>query len=196
MKKLIFRQGVMSCGKSTLLLQVAYNYEQKGMKVKIIKPFIDKKGNDTIVSGIKVLEPRKVDYLVNDLDDFKNYLLKVANEGVSCVLVDESQFLSYDHISELYYFTKKYDIPVICYGLRADFRGRLFPGSASLFALADVIEELVTICSCGKKARFNARIINGEYTLDGNQVAIDGIDATYESMCGPCFLKKVLKRDL
>lgn len=196
MKKLIFRQGVMSCGKSTLLLQVAYNYEQKGMKVKIIKPFIDKKGNDTIVSGIKVLEPRKVDYLVNDLDDFKNYLLKVANEGVSCVLVDESQFLSYDHISELYYFTKKYDISVICYGLRADFRGKLFPGSASLFALADVIEELVTICSCGKKARFNARIINGEYTLDGKQVAIDGIDATYESMCGPCFLKKVLKRDL
>ena len=152
MKKLIFRQGVMSCGKSTLLLQVAYNYEQKGMKVKIIKPFIDKKGNDTIVSGIKVLEPRKVDYLVNDLDDFKNYLLKVANEGVSCVLVDESQFLSYDHISELYYFTKKYDISVICYGLRADFRGKLFPGSASLFALADVIEELVTICSCGKKS--------------------------------------------
>lgn len=196
MKKLIFRQGVMSCGKSTLLLQVAYNYEQKGMKVKVIKPFVDKKGNDTIVSGIKVLEPRKVDYLVNDLDDFKNYLLQVVNEGVSCVLVDESQFLSYDHISELYYFTKKFDIPVICYGLRADFRGRLFPGSASLFALADAIEELVTICSCGKKARFNARIINGVYTLDGNQVAIDGIDATYESMCGPCFLKKVLKKDL
>lgn len=198
MKKLIFRPGVMGCGKTTFLLQVAYNYEKHNMKVKILKPLIDKKGNNKVVSRINELEPREVDYLIDKVEDLKEYLKKISTENIACVLIDESQFLNYDHISELYYFTKKYDIPVICYGLKADFRRKLFSGSASLFALADSIEELVTICSCGKKAKFSARLKNGEYVLQGNKIEIDGLneDITYESMCGPCYLKKVLHKNL
>lgn len=195
MKKLIFRQGPMNCGKTALLLQVAHNYEEKGMKVIIMKPKIDTKGGTKIVSRIGL--EREVDYLIDDINDFKQYLSKLKEKEISCVLIDEAEFLNNNHISELYYFTKKYDIPVICYGLRADFRAELFPGTESLFAWADTIEELITICKCGRKARFNARIENGEYVIEGGQVAIDGEnDISYESMCGTCYLKKVLKKNL
>ena len=199
MKDLIFRQGVMECGKTAILLQVAYNYEKHGMKIKVLKPLIDNKGDDEIVSRISELH-RKADYLISDVEDLKRYLYSLTKENISCVLIDESQFLNYDHVSELYYFTKKYDIPVICYGIRADFRRRLFSGSEALFALADVIEELkfVSICNCGRSAIFNARIEDGEYTISGAQVEIDGdkTNIEYESMCGVCYLTKVLKKDL
>lgn len=195
MKKLIFRHGPMNCGKSTLLLQVAHNYEEKGMKVIIMKPQIDTKGGSKIVSRIGLV--REVDYLIDDINDLKEYLSKLKEQNIACVLIDEAEFLNNDHISELYYFTKKYNIPVICYGLRTDFKAELFPGTESLFAWADTIEELITICKCGKKARFNARIENGEYVIKGSQVAIDGEnDISYESMCGPCYLKKVLKKNM
>lgn len=92
----------------------------------------------------------------------------------------------------MFVFSKLTNIPVICFGLRCDFRTNLFPGSKRLFELADEIEELYTICRCGRKARFNARIVNGEFTLDGDQVAIDG-DVEYESLCGKCYLTKVRK---
>lgn len=191
MKKLIFRHGVMNCGKSTLLLQVAHNYEEKGKKVIVMKLLCDTKGISRL--GIS----RKVDYLIDDVTDFENYLFNISLDGIDCILVDESQFLNNDHISLLYYFTKKYDIPVIYYGLRSDFRGMLFQGSEALFAYAETIEELITICSCGRKARFNSRIVNNEYVYEGNQVIIDGDNnVNYESMCGVCYLKKVLKKDL
>jgi len=196
MKKLIYRHGVMDCGKIALLLQVAYNYEKKGMKVRVLKPTLDTKGEDEVVSRIEGLH-RKVDYLINNTEELKDYLSKLYEDNISCVLVDEAQFLNNEQISELYYFTKKYNIPVICYGLRADFRGILFEGSASLFALADTIEELITICECGRKARFNARIENGEYVSDGKQIIIDGeSDVKYEGLCGLCYLKKVLHKNL
>lgn len=196
MKKLIYRHGVMDCGKTALLLQVAYNYEKKGMKVRVLKPELDTKGEDEVVSRIEGLH-RKVDYLVDDVEELKEYLKELSKENISCVLIDEAQFLNNDHISELYYFTKKYNIPVICYGLRTDFRGFLFPGSASLFALADTIEELITICECGRKARFTARKENGEYVSTGKQIIIDGeSNIEYEGLCGVCYLKKVLHKDL
>lgn len=199
MKDLIFRQGVMECGKTALLLQVAYNYEKHGMKIKVLKPRRDIKGEDELVSRIDGLR-RKVDYLIDNVNDLKEYLVNISTDGIHCVLIDEAQFLNYFHVSELYYFTKKYDIPVICYGIRADFRRKLFSGSASLFALADVIEELkfVAICKCGREAIFNARLEDGQYTLEGEQIVIDGekSNVEYESMCGPCYLSKVLKKDL
>ena len=189
MSKLYFRYGAMNCGKTTSLLQVAHNYEERGMKVVLIKPSIDTKANDSVSSRIGV--ERKVDHLVSPEENLKGYLnLLVGN--TSCVLVDEAQFLSESQVEELFVFSKLTNIPVICFGLRCDFRTNLFPGSKRLFELADEIEELYTICRCGRKARFNARIVNGEFTLDGDQVAIDG-DVEYESLCSKCYLTKVRK---
>ncbi len=190
MSKLYFRYGAMNSGKTTLLLQVAHNYEERGMKVVILKPKIDTKGNDTIVTRIGL--KRKVDHLIEKDENLKDYLNKL-DKDVVCVLVDESQFLSRDQIDELFMFTKFNNIPVICYGLRSDFKTIGFPGSIRLFEVADVMEELITICRCGKRAKFNGRKIDGVFTSSGEQVAIDGEqNIEYESLCGKCYLEKVL----
>lgn len=189
MSKLYFRYGAMNCGKTTNLLQVAHNYEERGMNVVLLKPAIDTKASSRVSSRIGV--EREVDHLIMPDEKLKGYLMLIKDK-VSCVIVDEAQFLSEEQVDELFVFSKMTDIPVICYGLRADFRSELFPGSKKLFELADSIEELYTICRCGKKARFNARIVNGEFTLMGDQVAIDG-DVQYESLCGKCYLRKVRK---
>lgn len=190
MSKLYFRYGAMNSGKTTLLLQVAHNYEERGMKVVIIKPGIDTKGNDKIVTRIGL--KRKVDYVVKKDEKLTPYLNKLGDDIV-CILVDEVQFMSRDQIDELFMFTKLKNKPVICYGLRSDFKTMAFPGSQRLFEVADVMEELYTICRCGKKAKFNGRIVNGEFTSFGDQVAIDGENhVEYESLCGKCYLEKVL----
>lgn len=189
MSKLYFRYGAMNCGKTTNLLQVAHNYEERGMNVVLLKPAIDTKASSRVSSRIGV--EREVDHLIMPDEKLKGYLMLIKDK-VSCMIVDEAQFLSEGQVDELFVFSKMTDIPVICYGLRADFRSELFPGSKKLFELADSIEELYTICRCGKKARFNARIVNGEFTLMGDQVAIDG-DVQYESLCGKCYLRKVRK---
>ncbi len=189
MSKLYFRYGAMNCGKTTNLLQVAHNYEERGMRVLLLKPSIDTKANTKVSSRIGV--EREVDHLVLPDENLKGYL-SLIKDKTECIIVDEAQFLTEKQVDELFIFSKLTSIPVICYGLRADFRSELFPGSKRLFELADSIEELYTICRCGKKARFNARIVNGEFTLEGSQVAIDG-EVNYESLCGKCYLRKVKK---
>ncbi len=209
MSKLYFRYGAMNCGKSTVLLQVANNYEERGMLVKIIKPVIDTKGGDKISSRVGI--SRSVDYLVEREEENtksvmseENYsesderliefLAKSAKENVRCILVDEAQFLSAKQVEILFIFTKKYNIPVICYGLKTDFQSNLFPGSKRLVELSDELEEVYTICRCGKKARFSGRKNkNGEFITVGSQVVIDDGEDTYESLCGECYLKKVMK---
>ena len=190
MAKLYFRFGAMNCGKTTALLQVAHNYEEKGMKILLIKPKVDKKGDNKIVSRLGI--DRKVDVLVNGDEKLKD-ILKL--EDISCILVDEVQFMNKEQIKELWIIAKTKDIPVICYGLKTNFKGELFEGSKPIIELADELEELITICKCGKRAKFNARIINGEYVKDGEEVAIDGIDATYEPLCGKCYIENVLGID-
>lgn len=190
MSKLYYRYGAMNSGKTTLLLQVAHNYEERGMKVLILKPKIDTKGEDTIVTRIGL--KRKVDHLIEKDEKIINYL-NTIDRDIVCILVDESQFLSRDQVDELFMFTKLKDISVICYGLRSDFKTIAFPGSLRLFEVADVMEELYTICRCGKRAKFNGRIVNGKFTSSGDQVAIDGEnEVEYESLCGKCYLEKVL----
>ena len=189
MSKLYFRYGAMNCGKTTNLLQVAHNYEERGMRVLLLKPSIDTKANTKVSRRIGV--EREVDHLVLPDENLKGYL-SLIKDKTECIIVDEAQFLTEKQVDELFIFSKLTSIPVICYGLRADFRSELFPGSKRLFELADSIEELYTICRCGKKARFNARIVNGEFTLEGSQVAIDG-EVNYESLCGKCYLRKVKK---
>ena len=190
MSKLYYRYGAMNSGKTTLLLQVAHNYEERGMKVLILKPKIDTKGDNKIVTRIGL--KRKVDHLIDQDDNLTEYLNTIPSD-IACVLVDEAQFLTRDQVDELFMFTKLKDISVICYGLRSDFKTISFPGSLRLFEVADVMEELYTICRCGKRAKFNARIVNGEFTSSGEQVAIDGENQVeYESLCGKCYLEKVL----
>lgn len=193
MAKLYFRYGVMKAGKSAILLQVAHNYKENNMKGLIIKPKIDTKGENKIVSRIGLSST--VDILL-DIDES---LFNIKNQQIirnsNCIIVDEAEFLSSQQIDELWIITKQLDIPVICYGLRTDLRSHLFTGSKRLMEVADEIEELATICSCGQKARFNARIIDGEYTTEGDTIAIDDNDSIkYEPLCGKCFLQKVLKR--
>ena len=158
MAKLYFRFGAMNCGKTTALLQVAHNYEEKGMNILLIKPKIDKKGDNKIVSRLGI--DRKVDILVDTDESLKN-ILKLDN--ISCILVDEVQFMSKAQIKELWIIAKTKDIPVICYGLKTNFKGKLFEGSKAVIELADELEELITICKCGKRAKFNARVVNGKF---------------------------------
>ena len=187
MAKLYFRYGAMNCGKTTHLLQVAHNYEERGMRVLLIKPAIDTKGEDKVVSRLGVT--RQVDIqLPND----STVMELMQPEKPNAILVDEAQFLSQNQVDELYYMTKIYDIPIICYGLRCDFQMQGFPGSTRLLQLADDIEEMKTICSCGKKATQNLRLINDIPVFNGAQVAIDNGEnsISYESVCGECYIKK------
>lgn len=190
MSKLYFRYGAMNCGKTTALLQVAHNYEERGQKVILVKPKIDRKGEDCVVSRLGV--SRSVDLLLDDVTH-PIYYIEEWMDDIDCILIDEAQFLKSFQVDEFYVLARLFDIPVICYGLRTSSEVELFEGSARLFAVADKLEELVTICRCGKRATFNVRfdqegniIFNSDKT-----VAIDGIDATYESYCGTCHIEKV-----
>lgn len=191
MAKLYFRYGAMNSGKTALLLQAAHNYEERGMEVLIVKPTIDSKGDDHLVSRIGLT--RKVDKLLAPKDDIYKYVKKLKRK-IKCILVDEAQFLEKEQVDELMHIVVKLNIPVICYGLRSDFKTNGFPGSTRLLELAHTIEEMKTICSCGRKAMFNARKVNEKYVFDGEQVAIDGEDkVTYESLCPNCYYEELDK---
>lgn len=190
MSKLYFRYGAMNSGKSTHLMQVAHNYEERGMNVILLKPFTDKKGGDKLVSRLGV--ERKVDLMISEDEDiFQSVQRHVEIKGgIGCILVDEVQFLKKYQIDQLFKVAVILDIPVICYGLRTDFRTEGFEGSTRLLLLAHSIEEMKTICKCGRKAVFNGRKINGKFVFEGQQIAIDHIDnVEYESLCGHCYFK-------
>ncbi len=184
MAKLYFRYGSMNCGKSTAIIQVAYNYEEKKKKILLIKPSVDTKGKDQVINRTNLT--RKVDILLKPNELVKPYI----KNNIAAILIDEAQFLTPKQVDELYHISKLDNIPVLCYGLRCDFQMNAFPGSARLLAIADDIEELKNICHCGKKATLNLRLINGTATFDGDQIAIDGENKVeYESVCGECYLK-------
>lgn len=190
MSKLYFRYGAMNSGKSTNLMQVAHNYEERGMKVLLIKPSTDKKGGDKLVSRLGV--QRKVDLLIDDEQNIYEEVKRweEAKFKIDCILVDEVQFLRAHQIDELFEIAVCLDIPVICYGLRTDFKMQGFEGSTRLLLLAHSIEELKTICKCGRKAVLNGRKINEKFVFEGQQVAIDNVDnVEYESLCGHCYFK-------
>ena len=190
MSKLYFRYGAMNSGKSTHLMQVAHNYEERGMKVILIKPATDKKGGDKLVSRLGV--ERKVDILclekMNIYEEIQKW--QEVKFKVNCILVDEVQFMTKEQVDQLFKIAVVLDIPVICYGLRTDFMMEGFEGSTRLLLLAHSIEEMKTICKCGRKAILNGRKINGKFVFEGEQVAIDNIDnVQYESLCGHCYFR-------
>lgn len=190
MSKLYFRYGAMNCGKSTNLLQVAHNYEERGMKVLIVKPKTDTKGGNKVISRLGVT--REVDLWVpsdvNLYDEIGRYIEE--NGPIDCILGDEVQFLKAKQIDELFEIAVKMNIPTICYGLRTDFQMRGFEGSERLLLLAHSLEELKTICNCGKKALLNGRMINGKFVFEGEQIAIDKEDnVEYEALCPKCYFE-------
>ena len=184
MAKLYFRYGSMNCGKSTAIIQVAHNYEEKGFKILLIKSSLDTKGDNKVVNRTNL--SRQVDILLPPNKSISPYI----KDDIAAILVDEAQFLAPTQVDELYAISKFQNIPVICYGLRCDFNMQGFPGATRLLEIADTIEELKNICKCGKKATQNLRLINNVPTFKGNQVVIDGTaKVTYESVCGKCYLE-------
>ena len=201
MAKLYFRYGAMNSGKSTGLLQAAFNYEERGQRVLLAKPQVDSKGEDKIVSRLGVT--RSVDVLIpagaNVLELFHQHAtgddpsallshLDAEVKPVACLLVDEAQFLEPAQVDDLLRIAVLENVPVMAYGIRTDFRTRSFPGSARLMELAHSVEELKTICRCGRKAIFNTRRAGETFVFEGDQVAIDGVEVTYESLCAVCYL--------
>lgn len=184
MAKVYFRYAAMNAGKSTQLLQVRHNYHERHQRTLLLKPHLDNRdGEDVIRPRIGGLEV-KVDALVypdTDIWALAEQRLQ-GGETLDCILVDESQFLSPEQVRQLCSVADFRDVPIMCYGLRADFRGELFPGSGALMALADDIEELKTICWCGKKATINARLLDGHVLREGPQVLIGG-NETYTALC-------------
>lgn len=196
MAKLHFKYGAMNSGKSDTLIKAAYNYIERGLSVLVLKPDVDTKGGHSIVA--RGGASRKVDIIVSPDTDLRKavsqYVAKQGIKKLSCVLIDESQFLTPTQIDQLLLLSKNDNISVIAYGLRADFRTKLFPGSKRLLEIADNFEKLPTMCRCGNQAEFNCRKINDKYVFDGDQVAIDGDGSvTYESLCGVCYLDEKKK---
>lgn len=190
MSKLYFRYGAMNCGKSTAIMQVGYNYYERGMNAMIMKPMIDTKGDDKVISRLGI--EKKVDFLISEKDDVfemvKDY--KETKKNIDCLLVDEVQFFKAYHIDQLLKVAVILNIPVICYGLRTDFLMNGFEGSARLLLVAHTIEELKTICTCGRKATLNGRKVNGNYVFEGEQLAIDGENhVEYQSLCTSCYFE-------
>lgn len=192
MSKLFFRYGAMNSGKSTALLQVAHNYEERGQRVLLIKPAVDTKGDRHVVSRLGV--SRAADILLESGDSLKTALRAQLNardttvKAIDCLLIDEAQFLTPDQVDEALEIAVRTGIPVIAYGIRTDFRTRSFPGSQRLMEIAHKLEELKTICRCGSKAIFNARLTGGGIALDGEQIMIDEQEARYEALCASCYL--------
>lgn len=187
MAKLYFRYSAMDAGKTLDLLKVAYNYEDRGQHTLIITSAIDKRaGNNRVKSRIGFDK----EALSTNTNDNLHDLIKKENEKqkIACVLIDEIHFFSPDQIVQLSDVVDFLDIPVICYGLRSDYRGQPFPTTSILLAIADTLEEVKTICHCGRKANFNMLVKNGIAIKSGEQVVVDddklkSIDTKYVSVC-------------
>lgn len=194
MAKLHFKYASMNSGKSIDLMRTVYNYEELGFKALVIKPLIDTKGGKRIESRVGL--SREADVILSSDDDVISVLADKLEE-VKSIFIDEAQFLSSNQVDDLFLLSKALDIPVICYGLRTSFQMKSFEGSQRLLEIADVLEEIQTLCHCGNIARFVGRKKDGEYEADGPVVVIDGtVDYEYEPLCGNCYLEEVKKIDL
>ena len=187
MAKLYFRYGAMGSSKSANILMVRYNYEERGQYAILLKPRTDDRdGEHTIQSRIGLSAPAEY------VDDFLKEISKLwkgketeylyHGKKVNAILVDEAQFLSPEEVDALSDIVDFYEIPVLCYGLRTDFLNHLFPGSRRLMEIADVIEEVPTVCWCGKRAQCNTRYSNGKIVREGAQIML-GSNESYVALC-------------
>ena len=182
MAKLYFHYSTMNAGKSTLLLQASYNYVERGMQTYLLTAnFDDRAGTGRIGSRIGI--GADADTFASKTDLFSKIQARLNTGPCACVFIDEAQFLSADQVWQLARAVDDLKVPVMCYGLRVDFQGKLFPGSAALLALADEMREIRTICHCGKKATMVVRQDeHGNVLKDGAQVQVGG-NETYVSLC-------------
>lgn len=179
MAKLYFRYSAMNAGKSTALLQVAHNYEERGQTVSLFTAAIDtRNGAGLIASRLGVTRAAEM------FDDRIVFSVLLRSRPLpSCVLIDEAQFLTEEQVMDLHRFAHIDGVPVICFGIRSDFRGQSFPGSRALLTLADDLEEMKTVCRCGRKASFNMRVDEeGRRVTEGAQVEVGG-NERYEAVC-------------
>ena len=183
MAKLYFKYGAMGSSKTANALITKFNYEERGMKVWLIKPSIDvRDGVDVVKSRIGL--SAKADIMTPDKNLYEEFKKRL---GCDVIIADECQFFTPQQIDDLRRIVDELDIPVLCYGLRTDFLTKLFPGSLRLFEVADSVTEIKTICGCGKKAIVNARIDgNGKVVTEGGQILIGGNDS-YVAMCHSCW---------
>ncbi|MGI6765291.1 MAG: thymidine kinase [Anaerovoracaceae bacterium] len=181
MAQLYYRYSTMNAGKSIELIKVAYNYEERGKRVLVLVPSVDDRfGKGMVCSRIGL---KREAIMVNDNTNLlKLFMEENAKKKIDCVLVDECQFLKKHHVQELVEIVDSYETPVLAYGLKNDFRNELFEGSYYMLVYADKIEEIKTICWCGRKATMVARIVDGKFVKTGEQILIGGNDM-YVSLC-------------
>lgn len=188
MAKLYFKYGVMGSSKTAQALITKFNYEERGMKVWLVKPQIDNRDSDgLVISRAGLSAPAYVlPFSENVYDTYAELFDKV-----DVIIVDEAQFLSEAQVDQLSMIVIDYNIPVLCFGLRADFRTKMFPGSKRLMEIADSITEIKTICSCGRKATVNVRLDEkGRVVTEGEQILIGGNDK-YTAMCYQCYIQNI-----
>lgn len=182
MAKLYFHYSTMNAGKSTALLQASHNYIERGMQTHLITARLDHRAGEGQI-GSRIGLSAAADTFAAETDLFDALRLRLAGGACACVFVDEAQFLTPDQVWQLARAVDDLGVPVMCYGLRVDFRGQLFPGSATLLALADEMREVRTICHCGRKATMVVRQgPDGEALTDGAQVQVGG-NESYVSLC-------------
>lgn len=191
MAKLYFKYGAMGSSKTANALITKFNYEERGMKVWLIKPAIDvRDGVDAVKSRIGL--SAKADVITPETDLYAEFMKR---PDYHVIIADECQFFTPKQIEDLRKIVDELDVPVLCYGLRTDFLTKLFPGSLRLFEVADSITEIKTICACGKKAIVNARIDGeGNVVTEGGQILIGGNDS-YVAMCHSCWKKAINERN-
>lgn len=184
MAQLYFKYGAMGSSKTANALMARFNYEERGQATLLVKPRLDTRDGDHMVSSRIGLTHPCIYF------DEMQQMTDEQLQQYACIIVDEAQFLTRDEVRYLTDLVDDWNIPVICYGLRSDFSLKGFPGSTRLLELAHTIEEMKTICTCGRKATCNCRRVNGEFVFEGEQVAIDlENDVQYVSMCPQCYFK-------
>ncbi len=190
MAKLYFNYAAMNAGKSTTLLQASFNYRERGMKTLIFTAAIDRRAGEGIVAS-RIGLSEKARMFDEDTNLFEEIAAALETDGANCAFVDEAQFLQPNQVMQLARAVDYLNVPILCFGLRTDFRGELFPGSERLFAVADEIRELKTICYCGRKATMNLRTdAEGRAVTDGESIEIGG-NEKYAPLCRKHFYEKI-----
>jgi len=190
MAKLYFYYAAMNAGKSTTLLQADFNYRERGMETMLWTADLDDRAGAGIIGSRIGLEAGACRYR-DDTNLFDAIVAELIKRKLHCILVDEAQFLTRDHVLHLCRIADELSIPVLCYGLRTDFQGKLFPGSAALLALADALIELKAVCECGRKATMNLRVDEqGHAVASGDQTEIGGNDR-YVALCRRHFMERL-----
>ena len=192
MSKIFFKTGVMGSGKTFDLLRVIYNYNERGLKTLVYKPRVDtREGTEKCsISTRASLEDAEAHWVPDNV--YYDIETDIWNEKPSVIIVDESQFLTKEQVDNFQKLCYNYNIPILFYGLKTTFQGELFEGSKRILEICDDVEEFKAICHCGKLARQNVRLVNGEMVVDGDVVAIGG-NEMYISVCNKCFLERRVK---